>query len=212
MLTTVSDRDLTPLRRNRLLQALMVLFAVFWLLAAIDPEDRFDWFLENLLVFLTVGLLVFFYRKWPVSDLSYLLIFLFLVLHIIGSHYTYSNTPFGFWLQELLAQDRNHYDRIIHFCFGLFITYPILEVFLRYAKVRYHISMLIAFALIATMSGIYEIIEWIVAIIVSSEAAMAYLGTQGDPFDAQKDSALAILGSLAALALTQIFARKLRAD
>ncbi len=212
MLTTASDHELTPFRRNRLLQALMFLFSLFWLIAAIEPEDRFDWFLENLLVFLCVGLLVYFYRKWPLSNLSYLLIFLFLTLHIIGAHYTYSKTPFGFWVQDLLAQDRNHYDRLIHFCFGLFITYPILEAFLRYAKVSYPICMIIAFALIATMSGIYEIIEWIVAIIVSSEAAMAYLGTQGDPFDAQKDSALAILGSLAALALTQVFARAPRSD
>lgn len=208
MLTTASDQSLTPFGRNRLLQGLLGLFALFWLLAAIGPEDRFDWFLENLLVFLTVGLLVFMHRRWPLSDLSYLLLFLFLSLHVMGSHYTYSKTPVGFWLQDWLAQDRNHYDRIVHFCFGLFLTYPLQEVFLRYTKVSYSISMLIAFALIATLSGLYEIIEWIVAILVSSEAAMAYLGTQGDPFDAQKDSALAIVGALVALAVTQIGRRR----
>lgn len=169
-------------------------FVVVWVLGALAPEDRFDWFLENLLVFVAAGLLGYFYRNYPLSDFSYLLIFFFLALHTVGAHYTYSKAPPGFWIQEFLSLERNHYDRIIHFGFGLLIVYPVRETLFRFAGAGRGLSAFAAFTVIATSSVVYEIIEWIVAAIVSPEAAMAYLGTQGDVFDAQKDSTLAIIG------------------
>ena len=205
MMTTAYDRDLRPFRHNRLLQGLAALFAIAWLVGAIAPVSRFDWFLENLLVFAAVGLLGYFYRTRPLSDLSYTLIAIFLVLHTVGSHYTYAMVPLGFWLQDAFMLERNHFDRIIHFAFGVLSFYPIYEVLLRYAGAGLRLSAFIAFTIIATSSAVYEIIEWVVAVLVSPEAAMAYLGTQGDAFDAQKDSALAIVGVFFGLALTRRF-------
>lgn len=188
-------------RTNRLLQGFAVVFLLAWLAAAIAPLHRFDWFLENLLVFVAVGCLVRFYRNYPLSDLSYLLILLFMLLHVLGTHYTYSKVPVGFWIQEALGQDRNHFDRLVHFAFGLLLTYPVREMLMRHARAGRGLSAFTAFAVIATASLIYETIEWLVAIIVSPEAAMAFLGTQGDVFDAQKDATLAMIGSLLALAV-----------
>jgi putative membrane protein len=207
MVTTASDRVMRPFRRNRLLQGLAAVFAVCWLAGAVAPEDRFDWFLESLLVFVAVALLGWFYRARPLSDLSYVLITVFLVLHTIGAHYTYSKTPLGFWLQDALALDRNHFDRVVHFCFGVLIVYPVREALVRFAGAGLPLSGFTAVTVIATASVVYEIMEWIVAVVVSPEAAMAYLGTQGDAFDAQKDSLLAIAGAVFGLVATRPFIR-----
>jgi len=212
MVTTASDRILRPFRHNRLLQRLTALFVIVWLVGAIAPVNRFDWFLENILVFVAVGLLGYFYRTRPLSDLSYTLIALFLMLHTIGSHYTYAMAPPGFWLQDALTLERNHFDRIIHFSFGVLGFYPIREVLFRYVGTGLHLSAFVAFTIIATSSVVYEIIEWIVAVLVSPEAAMAYLGTQGDAFDAQKDSALAIAGVFFGLVLTRRFFKPQHAE
>lgn len=205
MLTTASDQVIRPFRHNKLLQGLAALFAIVWLVGAVAPVNRFDWFLENLLVFVAVGMLGHFYRTRPLSDLSYALIFIFLVLHTVGAHYTYSKVPLGFWLQDALTFERNHFDRVIHFGFGVLIFYPVREVLFRYSGAGLRLSGFAAFTVIATSSVVYEIIEWIVAVIVSPEAAMAYLGTQGDAFDAQKDSVLAIAGVFFGLVLTRRF-------
>jgi len=199
MITTAADRILIPFRRNRFLQGAVAVFAVIWVLCALAPVDRFDWFLENLLVFVAAALLGHYYRTRPLSDYAYLLIAVFLAVHSLGAHYTYSKVPIGFWLQDVLALERNHYDRVIHFGFGLLIVYPVRECLFRYAGAGVRLSGFSAFTVIATASVVYEIIEWLVAIIVSPEAAMAYLGTQGDVFDAQKDSTLAMAGALIGL-------------
>ena len=203
MITIATDTALVPFRRNRLLQGLTAIVGLAWLTAAIAPLNRFDWFLENLLVFLGVGLLGAFYRTRPLSDLSYLLIALFLLLHIQGSHYTYSKVPMGFWLQDALALERNHFDRIVHFLFGVLIVFPVREALYRYTGAGRGLSGFAAFSVIAASSLIYETLEWAVAMIVSPETAMAFLGTQGDVFDAQKDSTLAVVGAGIGLALTR---------
>lgn len=188
-----------------------MLVALVWLVAAVEPLNRFDWLLENLLVFATVGLLGALYTSRQLSDMSYILIALFLVLHIVGSHYNYSMTPAGFWLQDALSFERNHYDRAIHFAFGALLIYPVYEILIRFAGAGRWLSRFTAFTVIGTLSVVYEVIEWIVAIVVSPEAAMAYLGTQGDEFDAQKDSALALVGAIFGLLLTRQYFRVPRA-
>ncbi|MDX5372461.1 MAG: DUF2238 domain-containing protein [Pseudomonadaceae bacterium] len=105
--------------RSVLLGLCGALVSGVWLWAAIAPLSRQDWLLENLLVFAIVALLLATRRRFVFSPLSYALLSLFLALHLYGSHYTYSETPFGFWLAEQLGLDRNHYDRIVHFAFGV---------------------------------------------------------------------------------------------
>lgn len=203
MISTAADSVIIPFHRNRLLQGLTAAFAIAWLALAIAPGNRFDWFLENLLVVIGVGLLGFYYRSRPLSDLSYILIALFLTLHVVGSHYTYSQVPFGFWLQDVFGQERNHFDRIVHLCFGILIVYPVREDLSRYTGAGRGLSGFAAFTVIATSSLVYETIEWGTAIVISPDAAMAFLGTQGDVFDAQKDSTLAVAGSFLGLLATR---------
>ena len=208
---TAADRDITATagRYSRLPIFLFGAYVVFWAAMAITPLDRFDWFLENLLVFATVPWLIHMYRRRPLSDASYVLIVLFYCLHAVGSHYTYSEAPIGYWVSDLLGLERNHYDRAVHFSFGLLLCYPLAELVARTMQPRGNWALAIAVMIVCTCSLAYETMEWIVAAIVSPEASLAFLGTQGDVFDAQKDSALAALGAIIA-ALVVFCARRRR--
>ncbi len=175
------------MRGNRPLQALLVGYALLWIALAIAPKYRSDWLLENLLVFAFVGLLIATFRRFQFSNTSYALFALFLALHTYGAHSTYAETPFGFWLRDTLGLPRNPYDRIVHFSFGLLLTYPLRELSQRVLKLRHVWAYVIPFMVILAMSAGYESIEAWVARIVSPELGAAYLGTQGDEWDAQKD-------------------------
>jgi putative membrane protein len=120
----------------------------------------------------------------------------FLSLHLIGAHYTYAETPLGFWLRDAFALQRNPYDRIVHFSYGLLCVYPFREILLRVAGVGRSWTYFLAASLILAFSAFYEIIEAVVAMLVDPELGAAYLGTQGDEWDAQKDSALALAGAV----------------
>jgi len=174
-----------PFRDNRLLQGLVLWLGIFWIVTALGPLDRRDWFLENLLVFTYAAVLILSYRKFTFSNLSYGLFTVFLSLHLIGAHYTYSEVPFGYWLQQALDLSRNHYDRIVHFAYGLLIAYPFREILLRAARVSMHWSYFLSVTAVLAFSAFFEILEAIVAIIVSPELGAKYLGTQGDEWDAQ---------------------------
>ena len=196
-----------PFRSNRVLHGLLLWLVLLWIITAINPLYPSDWLLENLLVFIYAALLVTTYRRFTFSNLSYGLFSLFLSLHLLGAHYTYAETPFGFWLQDLFDLERNHYDRIVHFSFGLLMAYPMQEILLRKSGLNRAWSYFIAINCIMAFSAFYEVLEIIAAAIVSPELGDAYLGTQGDEWDAQKDSFLAFIGSVIAMLVAWGYAR-----
>ena len=197
-----------PFRDNRLLQGLVLWLGIFWIVTALGPLDRRDWFLENLLVFAYAAVLILSYRKFTFSNLSYGLFTVFLSLHLVGAHFTYSEVPFGYWLQQALDLSRNHYDRIVHFAYGLLIAYPFREILLRAARVSMHWSYFLSVTAVLAFSAFFEILEAIVAIIVSPELGAKYLGTQGDEWDAQEDMLLAFLGAILAMLVTWLLHKK----
>ena len=178
---------------------LLGIFLLVWAWSAYRPLHPDDWLLENYLVFFWVPVLLITARAFRLSDISYGLITLFMCLHVIGSHYTYSETPFGETLQLWVGADRNMYDRFVHFSFGLLLAYPVREVLVRLARLRgfwaYFFPVDVTFAL----SSIYEIIEWAAADLVAPDVGIAFLGTQGDVWDAQKDMLLAGIGAIIAM-------------
>lgn len=183
---------------------LIMTFLFFWVWAAWHPIYPHDWLLENYLVFIFVPIILVSGRYFRLSNISYTLITIFMCLHVVGSHYTYAEVPFGYTLQDWFGSDRNMYDRLVHFCFGFLIVYPVREVFVRIAKTKGFWSYYFPWDLVAAMAGIYELIEWVTAIRVNPEAGLAFLGTQGDVWDAQKDMALAILGGFIALIIVAL--------
>jgi putative membrane protein len=191
-----------PFATNRPLQAMVVWLLLYWGITAINPFDRFDWLLENLLVFIYGALLAATYQRFAFSNASYGLFTLFITLHLTGAHYTYAETPLGFWLMAWLELSRNHFDRIAHFAYGLLCGYPLYEILRRLAHTSRGWSGFLAVTLVIGFSGFYEVIEMVVAEIVSPDLGAAYLGTQGDIWDAQKDMGLALLGAIIAMGIT----------
>src|SRR5512143_1481162 len=194
-------------RYPRLLLALLV---AFQLLLAIRPHDRSDWLLENSLLFAAVAVLIVTRRALPLSRVSYTLIFLFMCLHTVGAHYTYSLVPYERWVEALTGRtlasrtgwERNHFDRLVHFCYGLLLAYPAREVFLRVADVRGFWGYYLPLDVVMATSMLYELIEWGSAVGFAGDLGVAYLGTQGDPWDAQKDMAMATAGAVIAMLIT----------
>lgn len=180
-------------------KVLLLIFAAVWVWAAINPSYRHDWLLENYLVFIFVPIIVLTARYFKLSNVSYGLLTLFMILHVIGSHYTYAEVPFGDLLQTWLGASRNMYDRLVHFSFGFLLAYPIREVFLRVTRVRGFWGYYLPFDVTLAFSAAYEIIEWIAAANVDPAAGLAFLGSQGDIWDAQKDMTLAGIGALLAM-------------
>jgi len=210
MISTSTTHKRVRFRDHRLLQVLAAAYAVVWVVTSIAPLDRHDWFLENLLVFAAVAILIGTYRAFPLSELSYVLIAVFLTLHAVGAHYTYSEVPFGFWIQRTLGFARNPFDRIVHFSFGLLMAYPIREVFLRVANARGFWAYYLPLDVTLAFSALYEIMEMVVATMVAPGTGDAWLGTQGDVWDPQKDMGLAALGALICMCVTALV-RKTRA-
>ncbi|MBI4152004.1 DUF2238 domain-containing protein [Candidatus Woesearchaeota archaeon] len=177
----------------------LVLFLVFLLqliILSFNTSYFEDWIIENLLTIPFIIILYFTHRWFRFSHLSYGLFFIFLVLHIIGAHYTYSEVPFGDWLRDTLALDRNHFDRIVHFSFGLLLAYPMREIVKRIGSVKGFWALYVPIEFVLAASAIFEIIEWLITLVFAGDLGIAYLGTQGDLFDAIKDMGLAGLGSV----------------
>jgi putative membrane protein len=181
---------------------LLLAFFVVWAWSAIHPWFPRDYLLENILVLIFAPVVLFFARYFRLSNLSYLLITLFMILHLVGAHYTYAEVPFGYTLQSWLGASRNMYDRLVHFSFGFLMAYPIREVFMRLAKTKGIWSFYLPFDVTLAFSAAYEIFEWIVAVMVDPASGMAFLGSQGDIWDTQKDMLSA--GAGAALAMVVI--------
>ncbi len=190
------------MRRGLYLLGLFLAFAAVWVWAAIRPVFPDDWLLENYLVFAGVPLILLLGRWFRLSLISYTLLTLFMILHVIGSHYTYAEVPFGFTLQHWVGADRNMYDRLVHFCFGFLVAYPVREVFIRISRAKGFWNYYLPVELTLAFSAIYEILEWLAAVKVNPEAGLAFLGAQGDVWDAQKDMGVAGLGALLAMAIT----------
>ena len=210
MITTSTDRIRPNFIQNPLLIGLAIFYSIVWIWAAINPLYPSDWLLENILVIVFVVFLIVVYKKFPLSDLSYIILTIFLTLHTIGSHYTYAEVPFGFWLQDLFGFSRNHYDRIVHFSFGLLVAYPIREVFLRVAHAKGFWAYYLPLDVTLAFSAFFEIIEWIVAEVVGGELAIEYLGSQGDVWDAQKDILAATLGAIICMIITALVRKKFK--
>jgi putative membrane protein len=160
--------------------------------------------LENALTFLFLVVLFLFYKKYQFSDITYLLIGIYLCLHVYGSKYTYAENPFGYWLQEVFQSERNHYDRIVHFSFGFLLAYPMRELFLKWFQYPKMVAWILPIEITLSISGLYELIEWAVAHVFFQEQGVAYLGTQGDIWDAQKDIFLAFSGALLSTSIVSI--------
>src|SRR5688572_23417642 len=177
----------------------VVLAVLAW--SGIRPHDRFTWLLEVAPVLIGLPIVIATHRRFPLTPLLYLLLAVHAVILVVGGKYPYAEVPAGFWVQELLGLERNHYDRLGHFAQGFVPAILAREILTRRSPLRG--SRWLGFVVVSiclAFSAFYELIEWWTAA-ATGEAAEAFLGTQGDPWDTQWDMFLALLGAISALVL-----------
>lgn len=198
---------LNDIEQNKLIKILLVIFIVEWLVLAIKPYYRSDWLLENVLVIIYFPVMIALRKKVNFSNHAYLLMFIFMFLHVIGAHYTYAEVPYDEWVKSitgftvngLIGFERNHFDRLVHFLYGVLLFIPFREIFVQMAKLTGAWSYFFPYMVMVSSTVLYEQIEWAAAEIFGGELGMAYLGTQGDVWDGHKDMGLASLGALLTL-------------
>jgi putative membrane protein len=188
-----------PSHSNSLLLRLLVIVAVVIVWSAYRPHDYFTWLLEVLPAVIGLIVLACTYTRFRFTPLVYALICAHMIILLIGGHYTYARVPAFDWLRDALHLGRNHFDRVGHFAQGFVPALITREILLR-RKVVARGGWLAVFVISVclALSALYEFVEWGVAAL-TGEAAEDFLGTQGDPWDTQKDMFMCLIGSSVAL-------------
>ncbi len=190
-------------------------FMVFFAGSCIAPPYLQFLLMQHVPTVLAALLLAYISNRVVISRSSYSSIVVFLCLHTLGARYLYSYTPYDVWsesilgvnINEIFGFQRNHYDRLVHFSYGLLLVVPVQEFERRYLRLSMVISAVLAIEFIIATSACYELLEWLVAVIFTPAWAEQFLGQQGDIFDAQKDTALATLGAIVSIGVKVLTAR-----
>lgn len=191
----------SPQPNARLLLRLLVAFAAVFIWSAIRPHDYFTWFLETFPAVLALIVLAATWRRWPLTPLVYILIFVHAVILCVGGHYTYAEVPLFNWIRDITEGARNNYDKVGHFAQGFVPAMVAREILLRRTPLREEgwVFFLVTCVCLA-VSAVYELFEWAVAILTGSSAE-AFLGTQGFQWDTQTDMFMALIGAIGAQVL-----------
>jgi putative membrane protein len=199
-----------PLSRDRYKQAVLLLFVAFFIGSCIAPPYPQYMLMQHAPTVVAAGALAYVAQRFAMSRFSFTAIVLFLSLHTLGARYLYSYTPYDDWsrallglsINELFGLERNHYDRFVHFSFGLLLAVPVQEFERRHLGLSLAVASVLAVECIVASSAVYEMIEWLVAVVFTPEYADQFLGQQGDIFDGQKDMALATCGGMIAIVVS----------
>jgi len=180
---------------------LLALTLAVFVWSGIHPHDRFTWVLEVFPAVIAGVVILATYRRFRLSNLLYVLIAIHAMILMLGGKYTYAQVPLGVWMEHWFGFTRNHYDRIGHFAQGFVPAIAAREILIRVARYRRDAWLnVVIFSMCAAISALYELLEWAVAELTGT-ASEAFLGTQGDVWDTQKDMAMACVGAICALAL-----------
>lgn len=189
---------------------LLAVYAVFLGITGISPYDRQVWIAELVPIMAIVLTLVISYKYFKFSNFSYIMMSVLIFMHTIGGHYTFERVPFGF-ITDLFDFHRNHYDRVAHFSVG-FYAFALAELLMlkRLVTTKWILYLFPVFA-IFTVASVYEILEWYYASTAAPEQGVAFLGSQGDIWDAQKDMLSDGLGAIFAVKLFSfIYCKKIK--
>jgi putative membrane protein len=195
---------------------LLSLFLVLLAVTCINPPWPRDFMLQHVPTTAAIAILLFVQKRVGISLLSYSLILCFMLVHVLGARYLYSNVPYNDWTEALFAfnlneelglSERNHYDRLVHLLFGLMISVPAWRFGIRVLKLNRYWSAVVAMMFILSAGSFYEVAEWGVAMLFSPETAENYNGQQGDVWDPQRDMLLAAVGATITLSAVLLFSR-----
>lgn len=195
---------------------LLALVLVVWAITSVNPPWPHDFLLQHIPTTISLLMLVFLQKRAGISLLSYAFILTFGILHVLGARYLYSNVPYNEWTETLFGfnvndslglGDRNHYDRLVHFLFGVLIVIPAFRFATRVLRLGRAWAASVAMMFILSIGSLYEVAEWGVAMLLSPDTAENYNGQQGDVWDPQRDMLLAALGASISLAVLLVFFR-----
>ncbi|MFJ4457186.1 DUF2238 domain-containing protein [Pseudomonas sp. NPDC089392] len=194
---------------------LLAVATLIVLVSGIAPLDRADWLVENVLPMALLLTLATTCRGWRFSRSAYLAIVMMLAIHELGAHFTYAKVPYDAWLQIItdhslnnwMGWQRNQFDRLVHLSYGLLFVLPIKELLQRQTPMRAFWLAVCTISVVLATSALYELLEWIGGQYLGDDRAEAFLATQKDPWDAQKDMALALLGASFSLLVKPVIAR-----
>ena len=188
-----------------------VLYVLVWIIMAINPKYPQDWLLENVLVFFIFPFIIWMDKKHNYSLLSIILLLIFASLHSLGTHYTYAEMEHFDVITQFFRFERNHFDRLVHFLFGLLLFRLLFEMITPGIN-SIETALLFTFTMIISISTLYEMLEWLAAITFHPELGIAFVGTQGDAWDAQQDMLAAIIGALINIAFYKSYKKLLEHD
>jgi len=181
---------------------LAIVLAVCIATVAAPPAGRVSWLLEVGPGLAGIAVLILFYRRFPMSHMVYWCVFFHIFILIYGGYYTYAKTPLGNWAMEFFGFSRNHYDRVGHIALGAFPVFIIREILLRVTPLQKGgWFYFIVFSIVLAIAAFWELLEWWVALFAAPDVGTAFLGSQGDIWDAQWDMFLALIGAVVAMPL-----------
>lgn len=201
--SAIASTDLEEERRRRIALIFLFVFALCWLITAVYPVHPRDWMLENVLTAFAVPALIWMQRAHTFKPSTNLGLMVFLCLHSIGAHFTYAEVPYNHWTanlvgssaNEIFGWERNHFDRLVHLMYGALVLPALREVLSRHVPASARVIELICIQFIIATSTLYELLEWAAVMVVDKDLGMAYLGIQGDVWDAHKDILMATVGA-----------------
>jgi putative membrane protein len=173
------------------------LFGLAVAVSAVHPYETHDYVLEIATPVVGFFLLWATARRFRFTALSYRLMFVEALILIVGAHYTHERVPAFDWLRDALGAARNDYDRLAHFAVGFLLVTPVREILARRTPLRGRALNVLSAICVLAFAAFYEITEWWIAVLSSPDTGAAYLGSQGDVWDAQKDMLLDGLGAIA---------------
>lgn len=183
-----------PFRKDKPVHFMLIIYIVVFIFLSLRPADTFEWWYGSLYSAILIGVLAVLYKKCRLTNLSYAGVLSLLILHSIGAHYTYSLCPVGEWLRNIFAFERNNYDRLVSFAFGLFVSLPIMEILFHKLRLRYIEACLMAVVVVLAVCALDTLAQMYTALFISMKHAEA--GLQGDIWNTQKDISIRLLGAV----------------
>jgi putative membrane protein len=207
------EQNVLPMKflpRDPFQRGAFLFFLVFFFCSCLAPPYPDYLLMQHVPTVVAALLLGYLSNRFVIVRFNFFLIVLFLTLHTLGARYLYSYLPYDAWAEQLLGInitetfgfERNHYDRLVHFSYGLLLVLPIQDLERRHLNLPSSLSGWLAIEFIIATSAIYELIEWLIAVVFTPDWAESFLGQQGDVFDAQKDIALATLGAILSVCIS----------
>ncbi len=191
-----SSKYTIPFKKDRPLQFMLTIYLIIFFVLSLKPVNYSEWWCENIASAVLIAIIACFYSKSRLTNLSYVCVLIFLILHSIGAHYTYSLCPVGEWMKSWFGFSRNNYDRLVAFAFGLFLSMPVMEVLYRRFRLRYIEACILSVFVIVALCAVNSLAEMYISQFIRLQPVNILSSAASEMWDSQKDIGMGLLGAL----------------